>query len=127
MIGRYLLSGHAKFLKTFFASNTPTGGTGSTQNWNTKITGEPGSVVGFQVEVYSASQMSAVLQIDGTPYVLNDTFSKTLDGTGQYTLAWFMDVGTTTPGNGFAVRIYVISTTIGTIGSPDNQQNDIVI
>lgn len=121
MLGRYLLSGQAKFLQSQVGANNETGSTGTTQTWQTDYTGEPGAVLGMKVTSYSHSSGSAVYKVNGSTYILNDTFNITLDGSGNASVTQFIDVGTSTPPAGIAVTLTIMTTTIGTVAPVGNQ------
>lgn len=117
MIIRHLMIGAAKFLATFFFSNTQTAFTVQTSTCTTVVKGEPGSVVTFTVTTYSHTNGGAVYKVDGVTHVISDTFNRTLDGTGQISFVQFVDVGTAVTGNGINVQITITATSIGFIGS----------
>jgi hypothetical protein len=119
MLRRYRSGGALIFIQTIFASNTPAGSTAQTQTYNTAITGEPGSVVTFEVTTYTHSYGSPNYTVDGVTHVLSDTFTRTLDGSGNASFVQVVDVGTSTPGNGIDVILTITNTTIGPIGLPD--------
>ena len=120
MIKRYRRTGGAIYLPTHVASNTLTLETGSTKSYSTVVNGEPGAVVSFKVTIYIHSFGGASYTVDSVTKVLNDTFTRTLDGSGNVTIAQVIDVGTTTPGNAINVVLTITGTTIGSVGSPDN-------
>jgi len=123
MIIRHLMIGAAKYLTTFFFSNTQTAYTVQTSTNTTVVKGEPGSVVTFKVTTYNHSYVSPNYQVDGVTKFLNDTFTRTLDGTGQISFVQFLDVGTSVSGNGINIILTITATTIGAIGTPPTVSN----
>lgn len=126
MIKRYRHLGAVILVKTQVGSNTAGSGTATTQNYSTIIAGEPGAVVGFKVTLYSHTAGGANYTVDGTTYILNNTFTRTLDGTGHITLAQFIDIGTITPGNAISVQLSITSTSIGVV-SPSFYFTDLTL
>ena len=120
MISRYLLSGQTKYIPSRTGSITYISNTTQTVTNSVQFLGEPGAVLGMQVTTFSHSNPGAVFKVGGISYVLNDTFNLILDGSGQITITMFLDVGTSTVGNGANAVITIETTTIGGIGLPNN-------
>ncbi len=123
MIKRYRNTGALIYIVTQVATNTLASSTASTATYNTTISGEPGSVVGFKVTTYSHSNGGAAYTVDGVTYVLNDTFTRTLDGSGNASFVQFIDVGTTTPSNAINVVLTIETTSIGPVSGLVNNTN----
>lgn len=120
MIKRYRHLGRLIFIPSGFSSDTVIGDTTSTKTFSTVITGEPGSVVTFQVTTYAHTNGGANYTVDGVVKVLTDIFTRTLDGAGQVTITQFIDVGTTTPSNGINIVLTITATTIGPVSGTTN-------
>lgn len=122
MIKRYRHSGGVIYVNTRIGSNTKTADTTSTATFTTVLSGEPGAVVTINVSSYShtAGAGGASFTVDGTVHVLGDTFTKTLDGTGNYTMTQVFDVGTTTSGESLYVNLHLTATTIGIVDPINN-------
>jgi len=125
MIRRYF-SALASVSFTDFISNTMVANTGQTATWDTVVNGHGSAVVTFEVITLSMSNVSGALKINGVFYNLHDTFNVTLSG-GTTTLVWFLDVGTSTPGNAINSVLQIIAVSIGQIGGANTQGNEIVI
>jgi|GEM_PF-3326430 len=124
MIRRYRNGGALIYIPTLVASNTLASSTSHSVTYTTKVTGEPGSIVGFKVTTYAASGgASPNYQVNGTSHVLNDTFNLTLDGSGQVTFTQLVDVGTTTSGNSLDVILTIETTSIGYVSGSANNTN----
>lgn len=127
MIRRYFSSLATGFY-TFFVSNVEASHTSQTITFTTVIQGEPLANVTFKVTLYSASDPGAAnYEVDGTSYVLNDTFVLALDSTGGLTITQFLDVGTATSGNALNIELTIFSVDKGLIGSPNTQRNEYVV
>lgn len=120
MISRYLLSGQTKFIPSHTGSITYISNTTRTVTNTVQFLGEPGAVLGMKVTTFSHSNSGANFRVDGSSYVLNDTFVLTLDSAGQVTVTMFLDVGTSTIGNAAVAVVTIETTTIGGIGVPNN-------
>lgn len=126
MIKRYRHGGSLILVNTHIGSNIQTGDTTSTATFTTVLSGEPGAVVTIEVSSYThtAGASGASFSVDGTTKILGDTFTKTLDGTGNYTMTQFYDVGTLTSGESLYVNLHIIGTTIGTVDPINNLTNN---
>lgn len=114
--------------QAYFFSNTPAGSTTTTATFTTVISGIPASVVTLKVTTLThGANPSPVYTVDGTPYVLNDTFTKTIGGTGTVTITQVLDTGSSTPGSIILVVLTILSVSIGQIGKPNTQQNDKIV
>ncbi len=113
-VGKYLAP-------CYFANNTPGSTTSLTANFTVDLKGAPGATVYLQVTTYIASPGTPFLKVDGTTYVLNDTFTKTLDGTGTYNLA--IQIGFSSGGGAQSINIFLAIDNVspGKIGSPATQ------
>lgn len=120
MIKRYRHIGGIILVNTHIGSNTQTGSTTSTATFTTVLSGEPGAVVTLNVSAYSHTAPGAAFIVDGTTYVLGNTFTKTLDGTGNYTMIQVLDVGTLTAGNFVSGNLHITATTIGIVDPTNN-------
>lgn len=120
MISRYLLSGQTKYIKSRLGSLTFVSNTSTSVTYSAQFLGEPGAVMLMKVTSLTKSNMSGFFKVNGSTYILNDTFNLTLDGAGQVTITELVDVGTSTPGNGIDAILTIMTTTIGSIGTPDH-------
>lgn len=126
MIRRYYIaSGGGRH--TDFTNNVLASSTSQTSTYDTTLTGPPGCIVTLQVTTFTHSDPGADFKVNGTSYILNDTFPLTLDPTGNNTFTWFMDVGTSSSGNIILIVLTIIAVSKNNIGSHDTQQNDKVI
>jgi hypothetical protein len=125
MIRRYRNGGALLFIETEVFSNNETGSDSHSVTFSTQVTGEPGSVVTFKVTTYTASPGATPnYTVDGTSYVLNNTFTRTLDGSGQVTFVQYVDVGAgSASGNALDVILTIESTTIGPINTLQDSTN----
>lgn len=121
MMSRYLLAGQTKYRAAVVGSFTPAGSTSSSQTYTGQYKGEPGAVLTLKVTSYTTSNPGGTtFTFNGSTYILNDTFNVTLDGSGNSpAFTQVIDVGTSTPGNGADVIVTIISTTIGSPGTPN--------
>lgn len=110
-----------------FFSNTLTGSTTTTATYDTVIKGIPGSVVTFKVTTLTHAANTPVYKVDGTTYVLNDTFTKTIGADGTVTISQFLDTGSSSSGSVILVILTIFSVSRGLIGSQNTQQNDKII
>jgi hypothetical protein len=125
MIKRYFQA-LSSSIYTFFFSNTQYATTGQTASWHTVVNGTGTASVTFKVITLSMSNPAGALKINGAFYNLNDTFNVVLSG-GTTTLDWFLDVGTSTPGNAINSVLQIIAVSVGQIGGINTQGNEIVI
>lgn len=105
-------------IPVFFVSNTNTGSTITENDYTTIVQGAPHAIVTYKVTAFSDNGGAATYSVDGTPYVLNDTFTRTLDGTGADTFSQVIDVGDNIGGDNASATLDIIATTIGRLGSP---------
>ncbi len=126
MIKRYFQALSSPGAYTNFISNTLYANTGQTASWHTVVNGTGSANVTFKVITLSMSNPSGALKINGAFYNLNDTFIVALSG-GTTTLDWFLDVGTSTPGNAINSFLQIIAVSSGQIGGIHTQGNEIVI
>lgn len=121
MIKRYLRQGGtgSSSTSTYFQSNVLDSTTTTSVTYTSTIKGAPSAVVTIQVTTLNASHTPHTYTVDGVPHVLNDIFTKTLDGSGLVSFVQFADVGTSVSGNGIDVILTLQSSTNGTIVPPD--------
>lgn len=126
MIRRYFAALSAVGQYTIFFSNTQYANTGQTASWHTVVHGTGSASVTFKVITLAKSNPAGALKINSVFYNLGDTFNVSLSG-GTTTLDWFLDVGTSTPGNAINSVLQIIAVSQGQIGGMNTQGNEIVI
>lgn len=102
---------------TRYVYNSISGSTTQTVTYTTIVNGPAGAVVTFKLTTFNHSNPGAVYKCNGLTYILNDTFNVTLDGSGATTLTQFLDVGTSTPGNGANTILTITAVSIGLVGA----------
>lgn len=96
-------------------SNTLISSTANTGTWEIVISGPKDCIVGFQVTLFSSLGTGPENTINGTDYVLNDTFSLTLDHvTGQTTISQILSIANVTT-NRINVQVTIETVSKGTI------------
>ncbi len=122
MIKRYQRVGGpgSSSISTYVQSNIFEGETAQTKTYNTTIKGAALAIITFKVTTLNHSNPGYAYTVDGVSHILNDIFTKTLDGSGLVTFTQFIDAGTSTPGNVINVILTLESSTNGTITSPNN-------
>lgn len=120
MIKRYMRVGgsHGTSVSTFYQSNTLASSTSRTITYTTVVQGAPMADITFKITALIHSNAGYGYTVDGISYVLNQTFVKTLDGSGLLTFTQFADVGTSVSGNGINVILTIFSTSNGSIVPP---------
>lgn len=101
---------------TLVVSNTLQSSTANTATYAILISGPLLCVVGFKVTIYSFNGASPLMEINSTPYVLNDTFNITLDATGKATLTQLLSIANS-PGNNLQAQITIETVSVGNISS----------
>lgn len=117
MILRYraAMSGASTITKVI--SNTFVSGTANTGNWDIVVKGPLSAVVTFKVTIFTSVGVVPENNINGSDYVLNQTFTVTLDAiTGLSTLNQRLSVANV-HGNRINVQVSIISVTSGGISS----------
>lgn len=126
MIKRYYPALAAQ-IYTHYLSNVVASFTGSTVTYTTVIKGVPFANVTFKVTTYSAASMSAVYQVNGTSYVLNDTFTLALDATGLLSITQFLDVGDMITGHGLFIVLTIFTVDKGLISGHNTMPNSKIV
>lgn len=121
MIKRYLRSGGtgSSGISTFFQSNVLDSTTATSVTYTSTVKGAVAAVVTIKVTTLGHSNPGYSYTVDGVSYVLNDTFTRTLDGSGLISFVQFADVGTSVGGNAIDVILTLESSTNGTIVPPN--------
>lgn len=116
MIKRYKVGAYLP--RTYFLPHVPGSSTSLTSTYHEYVTGAPGAVVSFKVTAYSASPGSPVFTVGGVTHLLNDTFTKTLDGTGNVTFDIVIGFLSGGSGQGINVTLAITGASAGKLGSP---------
>jgi len=101
---------------------SPSGSSGSPSFYQEteNVTGAAGAILTFQVTLYiNANDMGQVM-VNGGIYFLNDTFTVTLDGSGNGSFVARVQGDAGDTGTAVEARFTIISVSIGQIGSPSN-------
>jgi hypothetical protein len=113
MISRYKVFGQPAI--TLVQSNTLSSSTANTATYTVVIQGPKSCVVGLKVTLFSSFGSSPQMSINSTFYVLNDTFSVTLDAvTGLATLTQFLSISNTS-GHTISVQVTIETVSKGII------------
>lgn len=117
MIIRYRAAMSGASTITKIISNTFTGGTSNTGNWTIVVKGPLSAVVGFKVTGFNSLGVVPENKINGSDYVLNQTFSLTLDAiTGLTTITQMLSIANV-PGNRINVQVTIETVSSGGISS----------
>ena len=121
MIRRYMREGGTGTgsTSTFFQSTVLDSSTATSVTYTSTIKGAPAAVVTIKVTTLNASFTPHTFTVDGVTYILNNTFTRTLDGSGLISFVQFADVGTSIPGNAINVILTLESSTDGMIVPPN--------
>lgn len=112
---------------TKIISNTFISGTANTGNWNIVVKGPLSAIVTFKVTIFTSVGVVPENKINGSDYVLNQTFMVTLDAiTGLSTLTQMLSIANV-HGNRINVQVTIISVSTGGISSSSNFWTNFVI
>lgn len=107
MIKRYKAAMSTAPEITKVVSNTLDSSTANTATYTIVISGPKSCIVGFKVTIFNVLGSFGEMDIDGSSYVLNDTFNYTTDAvTGLITLTQFLTV-TNSPGNRIDTQVTI--------------------
>lgn len=127
MLLRHFVNSGGKPQITRIQSNTLTSSTANTAHYAIVVAGPKSTVVGFKVTIYSAFGTGAEMSVNSVDYVLNDTFSVTLDAvTGLSTLDQYLKMDNTS-GYRLSVQITIETVSKGVIGNPSFQDNTLTV
>lgn len=108
-------------------SNTFISGTANTGNWEIVVQGPPSAVVGFKVTGFTSFGVVPENKINGSDYVLNQTFSLTLDAiTGKTTITQMLSIANVA-GNRINVQVTIESVSVGGISVSSNFWTNFVL
>ncbi len=103
----------ARFISDTITSQTPT------EKYSTTVfKGDNGDVMTIQVSGYSTNNANSLFKVNGTTYVLGNTFGITLDGSGNGSINVYVKGGLSS-GNAINVTLQItIASGVNGIGSP---------
>lgn len=115
--------GGASGTACYFGSPTNISSSAAFYEYTANIIGAAGATVYLQVTNYSNTNSSGQVKVNGTQVFLNNTFTVTLDGSGDGSFVFRVEGNPTNTGTIVFARIEITAVSIGQIATPSAQQN----